>query len=69
MIESIEKALTGLTHMPHRYSLVDDKYLSAMGYRMLPVKNYLAFFTVDEDTGIVYIERVLYARRDWLHIL
>jgi plasmid stabilization system protein ParE len=40
-----------------------------MGYRKLIVKNYIAFFTVDEKAKTIDVERILYARRDWLRIL
>jgi plasmid stabilization system protein ParE len=39
-----------------------------VGYRQLIVKNYIAFFTMDEK-NVVDVERIFYARRDWLCIL
>ncbi len=69
MLETIDKAIESLAVMPHRCPLVDDQYLAEMGYRKLHIKNYLAFFTIDEETNTVNVERILYARRDWLHIL
>lgn len=39
------------------------------GYRKLIIKNYIAFFTVDEQARVVDVERILYARRDWLNII
>ena len=69
LIESIESAVMSLSHMPHRCPLVDDERLKAMSYRKLNVKNYIVFFTIDEDNKTVVIERILFARRDWLHIL
>ena len=38
-------------------------------YRNLPVKNYLVFYTVDEEQKTVEIYRVLYAKRDWKNII
>jgi plasmid stabilization system protein ParE len=69
MLETIDSAIESLSTMPHRYPLVDDERLAAMGYRKISIKNYLAFFTIDEETKIINVERILYARRDWLHIL
>ncbi|MDR1702539.1 MAG: type II toxin-antitoxin system RelE/ParE family toxin [Sporomusaceae bacterium] len=69
LIEAIQYAVLGLSHMPHRCPLVDDKHLAGLGYRKLHVKNYLVFFTIDEKFNTVNVERILYARRDWLHIL
>ena len=67
--ETIEKAVESLDTVPHRCVLVDDERLAAMGYRILPVKNYIAFFTVDEEARIVRVERILYNKRDWQRIL
>jgi toxin ParE1/3/4 len=69
MMETIEEALAGLANMPHSYPPVTDKRLASMGYRKLIVKNYIAFFTINEKAKVVDVERILYARRDWLHVL
>ena len=69
MIETIEHSIGNLSYMPHRCALVDDERLAAMGYRKLIIKNYIAFFTIEELTLTINIERILYARRDWLNIL
>ena len=67
--DTIKQSLFGLEHMPHKCSLVEDERLAILGYRKLLIKNYLAFFTIDEETKTVTVERILYVRRDWLHIL
>ena len=69
MVEIIDEAIESLSVLPNRCPLVDDKRLAALGYRKLIIKNYIAFFTIDENTKTVNIERILYARRNWLHIL
>ena len=69
MIDTIEEAIAGLSDIPKKYPLVSDDRLKAMGYRKLLVKNYIVFFSVDDKSNIVDVERILYARRDWLHIL
>jgi len=69
MVDTVDATIDTLSIMPQRCPLVDDERLAAMGIRKLHIKNYIAFFTVDEATEIVYIERILYARRDWLNIL
>jgi len=69
MMDAIEDALNGLANMPQRCPLISDERLAAMGYRKLMVKNYIAFFTVNEKNRIVDVERILYARRDWLRLL
>ena len=68
-IESIEKAFDSLILTPRLCPVVNDERLAALGYRKLIIKNYIAFFTIDESERVVNIERVLYARRDWMQIL
>ncbi len=69
MMDTIEEAIAGLSDIPKKYPLVSDDRLKAMGYHKLLVKNYIVFFSVDDKSNIVDVERILYARRDWLHIL
>jgi plasmid stabilization system protein ParE len=65
----IDKAIVSLQENPTRFPLVRDDYLASKGYRMIVVKNHLVFFIVREEESAVSIMRVLYGRRDWLHLL
>ncbi len=69
MIELLEEAMVDLSNMPQRCPLISDERLSQMGYRKLLVKNYVVFFSIDENNKVVNVERILYGRRDWLRIL
>jgi len=69
MLETIEDALSKLSDIPDRCPIVRDERLSAMGYRRLEIKNYTAFFTVNEKDKVVDIERILHSRRDWANLL
>lgn len=69
MMDTIEEGLLGLADLPQKCPAVRDDRLAAMGYRKLLIKNYVAFFTIDEHSKVVNVERSLYARRDWLRIL
>ncbi|MCR3922814.1 MAG: type II toxin-antitoxin system RelE/ParE family toxin [Firmicutes bacterium] len=69
MMGVMDEAVAGLALMPQKYSFVTDERLAMLGYRKLPVKNYIVFFTIDEKSNIVDVERILYARRDWQRIL
>ncbi|WP_236860373.1 type II toxin-antitoxin system RelE/ParE family toxin [Candidatus Formimonas warabiya] len=68
MTDTIEEAITGLAVI-QKCPLVTDDRLAMMGYRKLLVKNYIVFFTIDEELKVVDVERILYTRRDWHHIL
>lgn len=69
MMDTIEEALLGLSEMPQKYPAVRDERMASMGYRKLLIKNYVAFFTIDEQVKVINVERILYARRDWLRLL
>ncbi len=69
MMDKVEKAIIGSAVMPQKCPFVTDERLAMAGYRKLFVKNYIVFFTIDEKSKIVDVERILYARRDWRHII
>ncbi|HAU32024.1 MAG: Plasmid stabilization system protein [Desulfotomaculum sp. 46_296] len=69
MMDTVEEAIMGLAIMPQKCPPVTDERLAMRGYRKLFVKNYIVFFTIDEKSKVVDVERILYARRDWRHIL
>jgi len=33
------------------------------------VENYIAFFSVDENKMVVWVERIVHSKRDWQRIL
>lgn len=68
MMDTMEEAIARLALMPQKCFVTDEK-LAMLGYRKLPVKNYIVFFTIDEKLKVVDVERILYARRDWQRIL
>ena len=44
-----------------------DKLLAAWGVRFIQIKNYFAFYVVEENQ--VTVIRFLYAKSDWVSIL
>lgn len=69
MMDIIEEAISELSFKPQKCPFVVDERLARLGYHKLVVKNYIVFFTIDEELKVVDIERILYARRNWRHIL
>jgi len=71
MLRTFRSAIRSLLTMPKKHPIIEDAYLYDRQYHKLPVKNYIIFYTVDDNPKppIVYIERILYARRDWTNIL
>ena len=69
LIATIKEGVFSLENLPNRNALVTDKYLASKGYRKLLVENYLVFYIVSDDEKMVYVSRVLYAKRNWMDLL
>jgi len=69
LIDDIEHVVNSLNNMPDRHPLVSDEVLARLGFRFIPVNNYLIFYIIREDIKTVVIQRFLYGRRDWVNIL
>lgn len=70
LLDEIDREIGKLETMPERYPLIGVPELRDSGYRkMLLHKDYLVIYTIDETEHIVYIERVISARRDWVRLL
>ncbi|MCL2808379.1 MAG: type II toxin-antitoxin system RelE/ParE family toxin [Coriobacteriia bacterium] len=69
MLETIEESLKSLSTMPEIHPLVQDDVLASAGYRKLIIKNYIAFYLVDNMKKEVDVIRVLYSRRDWHRLI
>ena len=64
MYHSIIDAIRSLDSMPLRNPLMDDELWKSRGLRKCFVKNYTAFYLVDEVNAIVRIVRIMYSGRD-----
>ena len=53
--------------MPEKQPVVKDEYLSNFEIRVLPIRNYLAFYNIKGTT--VAIIRFIYSKRDWQKFL
>ena len=62
----IEK-IASLATLPERCALVHDDSLQLKRYRYLVVENYVIFFVIKGMT--VQIRRILYKKRQYIHIL
>ena len=52
---------------PFTYKVHQDPLLKLVGYRIIPIDNYLMFYVI--KSNIVQIHRVLYAKRNYLQLL
>ena len=69
LLDEIGKHEEILENNPNIYPFVPDEYLAQRGLKFTRIKNYLLFYTIEEDEKIVTVIRFLYARRDWKNIL
>ena len=69
LLDEIETQINALADFPEQFELADDPVLNSWGVRFTTVKNYLAFYVIDEEKRIIHIIRFLYGKRDWVPIL
>ena len=69
LLDEIERYEKILEETPNIFPFVHDEYLAQKGIKFFTVKNFLLFYTVNEDTKNVNIIRFLHGRRDWKNIL
>ena len=69
LLDEIERHEKILESTPNIYPFVYDEFLARKELKYVIIKNYLMFYTIDEENKIVTIIRFLYGRRDWINIL
>ena len=67
--DAIDKTINSLETMPNRCPLVRNERLREKGVRWIGIRNYIAFFRVEEGQKIVRIERILYSAQEYDAIL
>ena len=60
MSRQIMQSVRSLETMPERNPLYKEEPWHSQGVRFIPVKNYLLFYTVNNETHTVSIARILY---------
>lgn len=50
-------------------ALPRDRVLMSLGYRFLVYKDYLIFYTADDNSKTVYIQAVFNAKKDYTRVL
>ena len=69
LLDEVEKHEEILATTPTMYPFVSDEYLAEKRLKFVTVKNYIMFYTVNEDEKTVTVIRFLHSRRDWKNIL
>ncbi len=69
LIKKIRADVMKLGQMPERFQLVDEEPWRSRGVRKLIVKNFFAYYWIDEESTTVFVTAVTYARRDQMGVL
>jgi toxin ParE1/3/4 len=67
LLFAIEASLLRLRLHPYMGRVPHEEELLQQGYRFLIVRNYLAFYTVEDRT--IFVHRILHGARDYLTLL
>ncbi|MCI8639964.1 MAG: type II toxin-antitoxin system RelE/ParE family toxin [Coprococcus sp.] len=68
-IRDIRAKISELRSTPKRYRLVEDEPWHSRGVRRMNAKNFAVFFYVYEEYSEVYIQNVIYQKRDLPKVL
>ena len=63
-LDRLEEHIIGLEKFSGKFRLYEKEPWHSRGLRGMPVDNYLVFYILDKDAGIVTVIRVIYAGRD-----
>lgn len=67
LLAQFDRTIANLTAHPLIGVIPKDERLQRLGYRMLVIGNYLAFYVVKKD--VVQIRRVIHSLRNYQHLL
>lgn len=63
-LDRLEENIITLEEFPEKFRLYEKEPWHSRGLRVMPVDNYLVFYIVEKDSGIVTVIRVMYSGRD-----
>ncbi len=69
ILNLFEKNILSLSDMPGRYRIYESEPWQSRGVHVMSVKNYLAFFIINEEEKTVTVFRVIYGSRDIDNVL
>lgn len=62
----IRNELTSLEYQPSKFSIIDHNEIKKYQFRKLVMKNYIAFYRINDKDKIVNVERILYNASNWM---
>ena len=67
--DELEEKMENVCKAPKSGKLVDNAFLTGKDVRRFLVKNYVAYYIIDDDNREIVIQRVVYGQRDQDRIL
>lgn len=67
LLKETDQKINALLPFPLEHPIVEDKLLAAWDVRFTQIKNYLAFYLIEENR--VTVIRFLYTKSNWIPIL
>lgn len=68
-IQTLREAIGKLSYLAPGLAILPDEPWHTRKIQKYVVKNFIIYYRLDEDTNIVYILNVIYAKRDQLRML
>lgn len=68
-IRDIRANISELRKSPKKYRLVEDEPWHSRGVRRMNAKNFAVFFYVYEEYSEVYVQNIIYQKRDLPRVL
>lgn len=65
----IKEGIKTLEYSPKKFAIIDGDTIKDLKIRKLNIRNYLAFYRVNEEEKVVNVERILYGSSDWINKL
>ena len=65
----IRDEIQTLEYAPQKFAVIDDVSIKDLNIRKLIIKNYIAFYRINEENKIVSVERILYGASNWINEL
>lgn len=65
----IKEEIKTLEYSPKKFAIIDGDTIKDLKIRKLNIRNYLAFYRVNEEEKVVNVERILYGSSEWINRL
>ncbi|GHU38581.1 hypothetical protein FACS1894190_00450 [Spirochaetia bacterium] len=69
LMKEVKQKLEYLKETPTARPIIKDELIAALNLRVIKVKNYAVYYSVNEKKQTVRLVRFLYNKRDWINIL